>query len=81
MPGRGRLQKELSHDWVRVGIVNLGLFILKAWISVEIGSVAVAADAVDTLGDVITAGISISGFVIAGRPADPEHPYGHGRVA
>lgn len=61
-------------------IVNLGLFILKYVLGITYKSVAVMADAIHTLSDALTSGIVILSFWIAYKPADEEHPFGHGRA-
>ncbi len=43
------------------------------------GSVAITADAVNNLSDASSSVISLLGFKLADKPADEEHPYGHGR--
>lgn len=43
------------------------------------GSVAITADAVNNLSDASSSVISLIGFKLADKPADEEHPYGHGR--
>ncbi len=43
------------------------------------GSVSITADAVNNLSDASSSIISLLGFKLASRPADEEHPYGHGR--
>lgn len=43
-------------------------------------SEALIADAVDTLSDSITSFVVLLGARRAGRPADAEHPYGHGKA-
>lgn len=42
-------------------------------------SVSITADAVNNLSDASSSIISLLGFKLASRPADEEHPYGHGR--
>jgi cation diffusion facilitator family transporter len=42
-------------------------------------SVSVFSDGLESAGDVIASGLVFLGFVIAARPADEDHPYGHGR--
>ena len=42
-------------------------------------SVSITADAVNNLSDASSSIISLLGFRPASRPADEEHPYGHGR--
>ena len=45
-----------------------------------VGAVSVIADAIHTLSDVISSSLVIWGFKQAEKPADVEHPYGHGRA-
>ena len=63
-----------------VGVgVNAALFVIKlaaGWFS---GSLAITADAVNNLSDASSSVVSLIGFKLAGKPADEEHPYGHGR--
>ena len=64
-----------------IGIgVNLILFAVKLAVGVACGAVAVVADALNNLSDAGTSLAMIFGFRIAGRPADAEHPFGHGRA-
>jgi cation diffusion facilitator family transporter len=44
------------------------------------GSIAVSADAFNNLSDAASSIITIVGFKLASKPADEEHPFGHGRV-
>lgn len=63
-----------------VGIIcNVILFAGKLVVGMIFGSVAVTADAVNNLSDASSSIISLFGFKLASRPADEEHPYGHGR--
>lgn len=63
-----------------VGIVcNLILFAIKLIAGLAVGSVSVIADAVNNLTDASSSVISFIGFKLASKPADDEHPYGHGR--
>ncbi len=61
-------------------IGNFILFIAKVIIGLLSHSIALLADAFHTLLDVATSGIVIFGFKVAQKPADAEHPYGHGRA-
>ena len=64
-----------------VGIgANLLLFAVKMTVGIIIASVSVVADALNNLSDAGTSLAMIFGFRIAGRPADAEHPFGHGRA-
>ncbi|NQU67785.1 MAG: cation transporter [Candidatus Marinimicrobia bacterium] len=67
------------QGWISVW-GNAILFILKFVLGMFSGSIALLADAFHTLSDVITSGIVIFGFHIAKKPADKEHPFGHGRA-
>jgi len=60
-------------------IVNTALFVLKMWASMVTGSIALAADAWHTLSDSISSIIVIIAAKLAGKKADKEHPFGHGR--
>lgn len=63
-----------------VGIgCNLLLFAIKLVAGLLSGSLAVAADAVNNLSDASSSVISLLGFQMGSKPADAEHPYGHGR--
>ena len=67
------------QGWISV-LVNSILFIFKLVIGVMVGAVSVIADAVHTLSDVVSSIVVIWGFKQAEKPADVEHPYGHGRA-
>lgn len=62
------------------GIVcNVALFVGKGVVGLLAGSVSVVADAVNNLSDAASNIVSLLGFKLASRPADKDHPYGHGR--
>lgn len=58
---------------------NIVLFLLKFFIGVYLNSIAVMADAFNNLSDVASSIVTVFGFKISGKPADKEHPFGHGR--
>lgn len=63
------------------GIVcNIFLCIIKGIAGLLFNSVAIIADAVNNLSDAGNSIISLIGFIIAGKPADDDHPYGHARI-
>lgn len=63
-----------------VGIIlNILLFAGKLIVGTLSASVSITADAVNNLSDASSSVISLIGFKLAERPADKEHPYGHGR--
>ena len=61
-------------------ILNFCLFVMKLIVGIFTGSIAVIADAVNNLSDAANSVITLVGFRLAGKPADKEHPFGHGRV-
>lgn len=61
-------------------IVNVLLFAIKLSVGLLAGSVAVMADAFNNLSDAASSIITIIGFKLANKPADAEHPFGHGRI-
>lgn len=69
----------LQEGWISV-IANVSLFILKLWAGIATGSLAIIADAWHTLSDSFSSLIVIAGVRISSRPADHEHPFGHGRA-
>jgi cation diffusion facilitator family transporter len=65
----------------KVGIFsNLGLAVLKAVVGLAAGSIALVADAIHSLADLLTSSVVLVGLRIAERPADENHPYGHMRA-
>lgn len=63
-----------------VGILcNIILFAIKISVGLLINSISVMADAFNNLSDAGSSVISFIGVKLAGRPADKEHPFGHGR--
>lgn len=67
------------QGWVSI-VINGILFVLKLAIGLVVSSVSVIADAVHTLSDLVSSIVVIWGFRQAEKPADVEHPYGHGRA-
>ena len=64
-----------------VGVIcNIILFAVKLSVGILINSVSVMADAFNNLSDAASSIISFIGVKLAGRPADKEHPFGHGRI-
>ena len=56
------------------------LFSVKLAIGLILSSLAVTADAFNNLSDAASSIISFVGVKMAGKPADAEHPFGHGRI-
>lgn len=61
-------------------IVNLLLTAAKFFAGLSTGSISISADAVNNLSDAGSSIITLAGFKMAKKPADKDHPYGHGRI-
>jgi len=63
-----------------VGILcNIILFAIKLTIGLLAGSMSILADAFNNLTDIGSSIVTIIGFRLSVKPADKEHPFGHGR--
>ncbi len=73
--------KKLSYiEGIGSIVINVILFILKYWVGIMTGSIAIIADAWHTLSDSLTSIVVILGAKISSKPADDNHPFGHGRA-
>lgn len=77
--------KKVRSDYGYLGgivgiIINLLLFLIKLSVGLLVNSIAVIADAVNNLSDVGASMVTIFGFKLSSKPADKEHPFGHGRI-
>lgn len=64
-----------------VGILcNVFLFLVKFVVGSVLRSVSVTADAFNNLSDAGSSIISLVGVKMAEKPADEDHPFGHGRI-
>ncbi len=64
-----------------VGILcNILLFFVKGILGIMMHSVSVLADAFNNLSDAGSSIISFIGVKVAQKPADQDHPFGHGRA-
>ena len=68
----------------QIAILGMAVSGLLALIKLMAGwrahSASVLADGFESAADVFTSGLVLVGLIIAERPADRDHPYGHGRV-
>jgi cation diffusion facilitator family transporter len=82
----GTLVTEADHTRVRVraGAVSLGVSVLLLAAKYQAyqitGSTAILSDALESIVNVVAALFALGGLVFAGRPADRNHPYGHGKI-
>jgi cation diffusion facilitator family transporter len=59
---------------------NIFLFSAKLFAGLLVNSISVMADAFNNLSDAAASVIGFIGVKMAGKPADEDHPFGHGRV-
>lgn len=59
---------------------NVLLFLVKFIVGTVLHSVSVRADAFNNLSDAGSSVIGLAGVKMAEKPADEEHPFGHGRI-
>ena len=60
--------------------VSGGLAVVKIVTGLLAGSTSVVADGLESAGDVLASGLVFLGLTVAAKPADSDHPYGHGRA-
>jgi cation diffusion facilitator family transporter len=60
-------------------LASVVLACLNVGVGLWTGSVSVLATGVEFIGDIMTATMVLVGLIIAARPPDENHPYGHGR--
>jgi cation diffusion facilitator family transporter len=68
----------------RVAAAGIAASALLATLNIVVGlitqSTSVVATGIEFAGDVLASGVVLLGLIVAGKPADENHPYGHGRV-
>ena len=69
----------LKTSYLGIGM-NLLLVAVKIFVGWTTSSIAIILDAVNNATDAISSVVTIIGAKIASKPADKQHPYGHGRV-
>lgn len=64
-----------------VGILcNILLFVLKYIMGTLSGSISIISDAFNNLSDCASCLVTLFGYKLAAKPADKDHPFGHGRI-
>ena len=80
-----RAKIETANKQIRqityLGVVtNIVLAAIKAVIGFTAGSMALVADSIHSVSDMVTDIVVLLGIHFGAKEPDPEHPYGHGRV-
>jgi cation diffusion facilitator family transporter len=67
----------------RMAWISIGVSAILAAVKISVGlaahSVAVVSDGFESAADFFTSGLVLFGLWVASKPADHDHPYGHGR--
>jgi cation diffusion facilitator family transporter len=75
---------DLSRQEVRAAVLSLlvGIVLLTAKLVAYLltDSAAIFSDALESIVNVLAASLALYSIVLAHRPADVDHPYGHGKV-
>jgi cation diffusion facilitator family transporter len=80
-----RTETEYSNRQIRrvtyLGIAgNIVLAVVKAVVGLTAGSMALVADSIHSLSDLVTDVALLLGVHFGSKEPDPKHPYGHGRI-
>lgn len=82
----GPMSSGRGDDQARRWAIALSLLISLALLAVKFqayrltGSTAILSDALESIVNVVAAIFALGALVFAGRPADRNHPYGHGKM-
>lgn len=61
-------------------VINTILCCVKLVLGFMSGAISIVADAIHNLADAGSSIVTLLGFKLSAKPADLEHPYGHGRI-
>ena len=78
------LDTEESRVRLRAVLISLAVSVVLLAAKYEAylltGSTAILSDALESIVNVVAAVFAVGGLIFAGRPADRNHPYGHGKI-
>ena len=72
-------ERTIIHTSVLGILANIALAGFKATVGFLSNSIAIILDAVNNLTDALSSVVTIIGMKLASKPADKQHPFGHGR--
>ena len=76
-------EQPLAGSGRRIAIASIAISAALAALKITVGfkanSTALVSDGFESASDVLSSSIVLIGLVIAARPPDHDHPYGHGR--
>lgn len=82
----GKPPSDLHDERARLSAALISLVVGSVLLAVKFiayrftGSTAILSDALESIVNVVAALFALSALVFAGRPADRNHPYGHGKI-
>ena len=76
-PESSRLRLRVAITSIVMGVLILGL---KYYAYAVSGSTALKSDAIESVVNIIAAFFALGAVIFADKPADKEHPYGHGKI-
>jgi cation diffusion facilitator family transporter len=80
-PAGERTERLTPRRTTLVSIAAAGMLVgLKLGVGLATGSLGLISTGIESSGDVIAAALTFFAVRLGGRPADPEHPYGHRRA-
>jgi len=75
---------EQANRMMRLGMLSICTNVILMFVKIITGyignSYALIADGIESAGDILTSIITWTGFKMSLRPADENHPYGHGKI-
>lgn len=73
-----------NNDTIGLGIlaicINVVLMLVKIGVGIVGNSYALVADGIESASDIFSSLITWAGFQFSLKPADDDHPYGHGKI-
>jgi cation diffusion facilitator family transporter len=78
------IEQHISSEGIKTTLLGILISIILAAVKIFSGiignSYALVADGIESIADVFTSSIVLTGLKIAAKPADENHPYGHGKA-
>lgn len=76
---KNNIKKGLKSTFIGI-LVSFFLATIKIFTGIVGNSYALIADGIESLTDIFTSSIVLTGLYFASKPADEDHPYGHGKA-
>ena len=75
--------RSLEQSARRAAVVSIAISVVLSSVKIFVGlashSVALVSDGFESAADILMSGLVLFGLWVAAKPADDDHPYGHGR--